>query len=142
MSNEALSNLLHEERTFPPSEDFAAGAVAQADLYDEATKDRLAFWATQADRLEWAARWDDVLDWQPPFAKWFVGGKLNVAYNCVDRHVEAGNGDKVALHWVGEPGRHPHHHLPRAQGRGLQGRERADVLGRAAPATGWPSTSR
>ena len=104
MSNEALSNLLHEERTFPPSPEFAAGAVAKADLYDEAAKDRLAFWETQAGRLAWSAAWDDVLDWQPPYAKWFVGGQLNVAYNCVDRHVEAGHGDKVALHWVGEPG--------------------------------------
>ena len=79
MSNEALSNLLHEERTFPPSEDFAAAAVAKADLYDRAGTDRLGFWAEQADRLQWETRWDDVLDWRPPFAKWFVGGTLNVA---------------------------------------------------------------
>ena len=104
MSNEALSNLLHEERTFPPSEEFAAAAVAKADLYDEAAKDRLGFWEQQADRLQWESRWDDVLDWRPPFAKWFVGGTLNVAVNCVDRHVAAGNGDRVALHWEGEPG--------------------------------------
>ena len=102
--SEALSNLLHEERTFPPSDEFAAAAVAKADLYDEAAKDRLGFWETQADRLVWQSRWDDVLDWRPPFAKWFVGGTLNVAYNCVDRHVDAGHGDKVALHWEGEPG--------------------------------------
>jgi acetyl-CoA synthetase len=104
VSNEALSNLLHEERTFPPSEDFAAAAVAKADLYDRAGTDRLGFWAEQADRLQWETRWDDVLDWRPPFAKWFVGGTLNVAVNCVDRHVDAGHGDKVALHWEGEPG--------------------------------------
>jgi acetyl-CoA synthetase len=104
MSNDALSNLLHEERRFPPSEEFARDAVAKADLYDEAAKDRLAFWEEQAKALQWDKEWDQVLDWQPPFAKWFIGGRLNVAVNCVDRHVEAGNGDKVAFHWEGEPG--------------------------------------
>ncbi|HEX6937286.1 MAG TPA: acetate--CoA ligase [Actinomycetes bacterium] len=104
MSSEALSNLLREDRIFPPSEEFAADAVAKADLYDAAAKDRLAFWEEQARRLDWATEWSEVLDWQPPFAKWFVGGELNVAVNCVDRHVAAGNGDKVALHWEGEPG--------------------------------------
>jgi acetyl-CoA synthetase len=104
VSQEALSNLLHEERTFPPSEEFASAAVATADLSDDAGKDRLAFWERQAERLEWATRWDDVLDWRAPYAKWFVGGTLNVAYNCVDRHVHLGHGDKVALHWEGEPG--------------------------------------
>ena len=63
-----------------------------------------AFWAKQAERLAWDTTWTEVLDWSnPPFAKWFVGGKLNAAYNCVDRHVEAGDGDQVAYHWVGEP---------------------------------------
>jgi len=104
VSSEALSNLLREDRTFPPTEEFAADAVAKADLYDAAAKDRLAFWEEQARRLDWANDWSQVLDWQPPFAEWFVGGQLNVAVNCVDRHVEAGKGDKVALHWEGEPG--------------------------------------
>ncbi|MDQ1642993.1 MAG: acetyl-CoA synthetase [Actinomycetota bacterium] len=104
MSNEALSNLMHEERRFPPSEEFAAEAVAKADLYDQADKDRLAFWEERARELDWATEWDQVLDWQPPFAKWFLGGTLNAAVNCVDRHVDAGLGDKVALHWEGEPG--------------------------------------
>ena len=104
MSNEALSNLLHEERRFPPSEQFAGAAVAKADLYDSAAKDRLGFWAEQARSLEWETEWDQVLEWEPPFAKWFVGGRLNVAVNCVDRHVAAGNGDRVAFHWEGEPG--------------------------------------
>ncbi|MDX6479366.1 MAG: acetyl-CoA synthetase, partial [Gaiellaceae bacterium] len=104
MSNEALSNLMHEERRFPPSEEFAAEAVAKADLYDQADKDRLAFWEERARELDWATEWDQVLDWQPPFAKWFLGGTLNAAVNCVDRHVDAGRGDKVALHWEGEPG--------------------------------------
>ncbi len=69
----------------------------------EAERDRLAFWERQADRLAWSRRWDTTLEWNPPFAKWFVGGELNIAYNCVDRHVEAGRGDKVAYHWEGEP---------------------------------------
>ncbi|BBY64426.1 hypothetical protein MHEL_26690 [Mycolicibacterium helvum] len=89
---------------YPPSADFAAAANATVDLYDEAEADRLAFWAKQANRLAWETPFTEVLDWsQAPFAKWFVGGKLNVAYNCVDRHVEAGNGDRVAIHWEGEP---------------------------------------
>ena len=104
MSSEALSNLLREERRFPPSEEFAAQAVASADLYDEAAKDRLAFWDEQARALHWTQEWEQTLDWQPPFAKWYVRGKLNVAANCVDRHVDAGRGDQVALHWEGEPG--------------------------------------
>jgi acetyl-CoA synthetase len=100
-----LDNLLNELRTFPPSEDFAAQANAKAGLYAEADADREAFWAKQAQRLDWATPWTQVLDWtDAPFAKWFVGGKLNVAYNCVDRHVESGHGDQVAIHWVGEPG--------------------------------------
>ncbi|WP_410618027.1 acetate--CoA ligase [Amycolatopsis sp. cmx-8-4] len=101
----ALDNLLTESRTFPPSDDFAAQANAQADLYAEADADREAFWAKQAERLTWDTKWTTVLDWtNAPFAKWFVGGKLNVAYNCVDRHVESGHGEQVAIHWVGEPG--------------------------------------
>ncbi len=105
MSSDALSNLSHEDRRFDPPAEFAAAANAQADLYDHAAKDRLAFWAEQAEALSWAERWTEVLDWsERPFAKWFIGGKLNVAYNCVDRHVEAGHGSQVAFHWEGEPG--------------------------------------
>jgi acetyl-CoA synthetase len=105
VSEETLSNLLHETRRFDPPPELAAQANVTQDSYDEATADRLGFWARQADRLNWAEPWDTVLDWtNPPFAKWFVGGKLNVAYNCVDRHVEAGRGGKVAYHWEGEPG--------------------------------------
>ncbi|GAA2257851.1 acetate--CoA ligase [Actinomadura luteofluorescens] len=104
-SQETLSNLLQETRRFPPPADLAASANVKADAYERAAEDRLGFWAEQADRLAWTKRWDDVLDWSnPPFAKWFVGGELNVAYNCVDRHVEAGRGDTVAFHWEGEPG--------------------------------------
>ncbi len=94
------------QSSFPASDEFAAAANATAALYDEAESDRLAFfWADQANRLSWETPFTEVLDWSgAPFAKWFVGGKLNVAYNCVDRHVEAGNGgDRVAIHWEGEP---------------------------------------
>jgi len=102
--SEALSNLLHENRRFEPPEDLAANANVKADVYDEAAADRLAFWEKAAERLDWDTKWSEVLDWSDaPFAKWFVGGKINAAYNCVDRHVAAGKGDKVAYHWVGEP---------------------------------------
>jgi acetyl-CoA synthetase len=105
MTNETLSNMLHEERRFEPPEALAADANLKAEAYDRANEDRLAFWAEQADRLTWDTRWDEVLDWSnPPFARWFVGGKLNAAYNCLDRHVEAGHGDKVAYYFEGEPG--------------------------------------
>jgi acetyl-CoA synthetase len=105
VTSEALENLMNEERTFPPSADFAAQANAQPELYAQAAADRLGFWDAQArELLSWDTEWSEVLDWSnPPFAQWFVGGELNVAYNCVDRHVEAGYGDQVAIHWVGEP---------------------------------------
>ncbi|HUO37443.1 MAG TPA: acetyl-coenzyme A synthetase N-terminal domain-containing protein, partial [Mycobacterium sp.] len=89
---------------YPPPEEFAADANATAQLYKAAEADRLRFWADQANRLSWETPFTHVLDWaDAPFANWFVGGKLNVAYNCVDRHVEAGNGDRVAIYWEGEP---------------------------------------
>src|SRR5689334_585116 len=103
--SETLANLSSETRSFPPPEQIAAEANVKASAYEEAAADRLAFWETQARRLTWAKEWDRTLDWSnPPFAKWFIGGELNVAYNCVDRHVEAGRGEKVAIHWEGEPG--------------------------------------
>jgi len=103
--SETLENLLSEDRQFPPPAELAANANVTADAYDEAAADRLAFWEKQARRLDWFKEWDQVLDWSnPPFAKWFVGGQLNMAYNCLDRHIAAGRGDKVALHWEGEPG--------------------------------------
>ncbi|HLU60014.1 MAG TPA: acetate--CoA ligase [Pseudonocardia sp.] len=103
--NATLDNLYTETRSFPPSPEFAAQANVTADWYDRAEADREGFWAEQAERLHWEQKWERVLDWDnAPFAKWFVGGKLNVAYNCVDRHVEAGYGDQVAFHWEGEPG--------------------------------------
>ncbi|WP_183099802.1 acetate--CoA ligase [Nocardioides pelophilus] len=104
VTNETLANLSREERRFEPPAELAAAANVTADAYDHAAKDPAAFWGEQAERLTWAERWSTVLDdSNPPFYKWFTGGKLNASYNCVDRHVEAGLGDKVALHWVGEP---------------------------------------
>ncbi|MFI7228581.1 acetate--CoA ligase [Nonomuraea angiospora] len=100
---QALSNLLQENRRFAPPADLAAAANVTAAAYAEASADRLAFWERAADRLAWAKRWETTLEWNAPFAKWFVGGELNVAYNCVDRHVEEGRGDKVAYYWEGEP---------------------------------------
>ena len=104
-SNEqTLDNLSSEERRFEPPEGLARDANVKAEAYDRAAEDRLTFWAEQAERLTWGTKWNTVLDWDdPPFAKWFVGGTLNAAYNCVDRHVEDGNGDRVAIHWIGEP---------------------------------------
>src|SRR5258705_2081781 len=103
--SETLANLLKEPRQFAPPPALADQANVTANAYGAASADRLGFWERQADRLHWHKKWDQVLDWSnPPFAKWFVGGELNVAYNCVDRHVEAGLGDRVAIHWEGEPG--------------------------------------
>ncbi|TDC03765.1 acetate--CoA ligase [Nonomuraea longispora] len=100
---QALSNLLQENRRFAPPADLGAAANVTAAAYDEAAADRLAFWEGIAERLAWAKRWDKTLEWNAPFAKWFVGGELNVAYNCVDRHVEEGRGDRIAYYWEGEP---------------------------------------
>jgi acetyl-CoA synthetase len=105
LTQDAVENLLHEERHFAPSTAFKAQANATESLYQLAEADRLQFWEKQADRLSWKTKWNQVLDWSDaPFAKWFVGGELNIAYNCVDRHVEAGNGNRVALYFEGEPG--------------------------------------
>lgn len=105
VSNESLANLLREERRFAPPADLAANANVTAEAYERAKADRLGFWAEQARRLTWATEPNETLDWSnPPFAKWFADGKLNVAYNCVDRHVENGLGDRVAIHFEGEPG--------------------------------------
>ncbi|MHA7179010.1 acetate--CoA ligase [Arthrobacter sp. MDB2-24] len=103
---DAFENLLHEERRFPPSEEFAENAVAQPSLYDEAREQGTEFWARQArNLLTWDSDFTQTLDWSDaPFAKWFVGGTVNAAYNALDRHVEAGLGDRVAIHFEGEPG--------------------------------------
>jgi len=103
-SGDSIENLGSESRTFPPSADFAAQANAKAGIYDLAESDRLAFWESQAKELTWEKSWDSVLEWKAPYAKWFVGGKLNASFNALDRHVLAGRGDRVALFFEGEPG--------------------------------------
>jgi len=104
--HDTIDALASENRTFPPTNAFKATTlVAGTELYDEANADDEAFWARQASELvEWFEPWNTVLDWQLPYAKWFEGGTLNVAHNCLDRHVNAGNGGRVAIHWEGEPG--------------------------------------
>ena len=104
MSNDSISNLLSETRTFAPTPEFAEAANVKGSSYVEAAKDRLAFWERQAERLDWFERWKTPLIWEPPFAQWFVGGKINASYNCLDRHVIAGRGDRVAIYFEGEPG--------------------------------------
>ena len=101
-----IQDLGRETRLFAPSEQFSAGAnVRDSSLHDEASRDREAYWGRHArELLSWSKPWHTVCDWKPPFAEWFVGGELNVSYNCLDRHVERGNGDRVAIHWEGEPG--------------------------------------
>jgi len=101
-----IEDYLLEDRTFPPPDDFKADAlIRDAEIYDQANTDPEGFWARQADDLlTWRKDWDTICDWELPFAKWFVGGQLNASENCLDRHVEAGNGDRVAFHWEGEPG--------------------------------------
>jgi acetyl-CoA synthetase len=103
-SGDSIENLGHENRHFPPSAEFAAQANAKADIYATAEADRLAFWESQARELTWDQPWETVLDWQVPYAKWFVGGKLNASVNALDRHVAAGRGSRVAFHFEGEPG--------------------------------------
>ena len=101
-----IDDLLAEQRKFVPSEEFVAQShVVGTFLYDEAAQDDEGFWARQAaDLVEWDTEWDQICQWDLPYAKWFIGGRLNVSYNCLDRHVLAGRGDKVAIHWEGEPG--------------------------------------
>ncbi len=105
-NHNTIDDLMLENRKFPPSADFKRQAlVADTSLYDEAAEDYQGFWARQAaDLLSWSTDWETICEWELPYAKWFVGGQLNVSYNCLDRHVEAGRGDKVAFYWEGEPG--------------------------------------
>ena len=104
MSQDQVENLLSEDRTFAPAPEFAAQANIKADEYEIADVDRIAFWESKAEYLKWDKRWHTVLDWQVPFAKWFVDGKLNASVNCLDRHVDEGRGDRVAFYFEGEPG--------------------------------------
>jgi len=104
MSSESLENLATENRTFTPSDEFAAAANAQPSLYAEAHHDGLDFWDRQAEALVWDRKWDTTLEWNPPFAQWFVGGKINASVNALDRHVAEGHGGRIAFHFEGEPG--------------------------------------
>ena len=103
-AHESIANLSSEDRRFPPTAEFAAMANAKADLYELAEKDRLAFWELQAKNLKWDKPWSQTLQWEAPYAQWFVGGKLNASVNALDRHVEQGIGDRVAFYFEGEPG--------------------------------------
>ena len=104
MAKDTIESLMAEGRSFPPSSAFREAAnVKDRDVYKEA-QDTTAFWDEQAHAFTWFEHWEKVLEWDLPFAKWFLGGTLNVSYNCLDRHIEAGRGDKVAYHWEGEPG--------------------------------------
>jgi acetyl-CoA synthetase len=101
---DSIENLSQESRLFPPSPAFAAQANAKPALYTHADKDRLAFWEEQASKLTWDKPWNQVLEWNPPYAKWFIGGKINASVNALDRHVAAGRGERIAFHFIGEPG--------------------------------------
>ena len=101
---DSIENLSQESRLFPPSQSFAAQANAKPDLYAHADKDRLAFWEEQARELTWDKPWNQVLEWNPPYAKWFIGGRINASVNALDRHVAAGRGERIAFHFEGEPG--------------------------------------
>jgi len=105
VDEQAIEALLEESRVFPPNPEFTAQAVMSSpDVYERAAGDPEAFWASVAEELHWFRKWDRVLEWEPPFAKWFLGGKLNASYNCLDRHLETATANKVAIHWEGEPG--------------------------------------
>ena len=121
--NDQLDTLLAENRRFPPAPEFSAAANAQPGIY-AAGEDSQGFWTDQARKLDWIQPWSTVLEWQEPHAKWFVGGKLNAAVNCLDRHVAAGRGGRAALIWEGEPG----------DERTLTYRQLADAVGKAANA--------
>jgi acetyl-CoA synthetase len=106
-TSQHIAALLEEHRVIEPSDEFRKEALVKGDgIFEEAARDYEGFWAQQAELLTWYERWDSVLDWDPPWVKWFQGGKLNVCHNCVDRHVENGLGDRVAYHWEGEPEGH------------------------------------
>ena len=105
----AIESILHEEREFPPPPEFSASAHIKSfeeyeRIYNEAALDIPNFWAQQAESLDWFEKWHTALEWNEPFAKWFVGGKINISYNCLDRHLTTHRRDKKAFIWEGEPG--------------------------------------
>ena len=101
----SIEALLSEERRFPPSQEFIDQAnVSDPDVYQRADADYEGFWESWAEELHWFEKWDKVLQWDPPFAQWFLGGKTNISYNCLDRHLEGARRNKAAIVWEGEPG--------------------------------------
>ncbi|HKE37664.1 MAG TPA: AMP-binding protein, partial [Candidatus Baltobacteraceae bacterium] len=104
MTSDAIEALFEESRRFPPSPDFAEQANAKVDVYEEAERDYVAFWARWARELEWMKPFTTTLEWNEPFARWFADGELNASVNCLDRHVRNGLGDKIAFYFEGEPG--------------------------------------
>ena len=101
----SIEALLQEDRTFPPTDEFRQQAnISDPGVYEEARRDPEGFWARFAEELDWFQKWDQVLDWKPPYAKWFLGGKLNISYNCLDRHLSSARRNKAAIVWEGEPG--------------------------------------
>src|SRR5688572_15405361 len=108
-ANVAIESVLHEERVFPPPIGFAQQAHIKSfeeyeQIYAQAAADPEAFWASVAENLHWFQKWETVLRWQEPHAEWFLGGKINAAYNCIDRHLETFRKNKAAIIWEGEPG--------------------------------------
>ena len=144
MSQPTISDFASEDRLFPPPPAFQAAALAGDDsLYREADADLEAFWARQArELLTWSSDFHTTLEWELPDAKWFVGGRLNVSYNCLDRHVAAGRGDKVAFLWEGEPGDTRTLTYAELLDEVCQLRQRAQGPRRRARATASPSTCR
>jgi acetyl-CoA synthetase len=140
--NDTIANLATETRRFTAPAALAAAANVSVDPYADAAADRLGYWAKQPERITWTEPFIDVLDWSnPPFARWFADRRLNVAYNCVDRHVQAGDGDRVGLHFVGEPGDTrdlTHADLQREVSQAAHARQRSA----SAPATGSRCTCR
>ena len=138
-----IEALLDVEK-FSPPEDFVKQAnVTDPEVYKRTEEDYEGFWAEQAEDLHWHEKWDTVLDdSEPPFFKWFTGGKINVSYNCLDRHVEAGNGDRVAFHWRGEEGEERDVTYADLHRDVQRFGERAQGPGRRARATSSGSSSR
>jgi acetyl-CoA synthetase len=143
-TGEAIESLATDERRFPPPPELAAHANVTEATFAEAAGDDLAFWAEQAGRLSWATPPTQTLDWsKAPFAQWYADGTLNAAYNCLDRHVEAGHGDRVAFHFEGEPGDRRTITYAELTAQVCQAANALTELSSASrPATGWRSTCR
>ena len=129
-----IDSILTETRSFPPPPEFKGAQIRNKEEYDKicarAAADPEGFWADIARELHWFKPWNKVLEWNAPFAKWFVGGKINLSYNCLDRHVATWRKNKAAIIWEGEPGEVAHAHLSAAAPRGVQVRQRAEDAGR------------